>query len=263
MSLSEHPHHVSHIVEELRRYGVLQISLKFLDNNSRYLRQLLLGFHQNHGHRLPIAHSATCGWFWDIRPSTATFQSAIYQARSETMDPFPWHTDCSYEEQPPRYFALQVIRPDRCGGGTFSLLDVRRLSRTLSTTTKAALRRPDYQITTPPEFIKDPMRQSLVGSILEAGESGLSDYALMRYRGDLVTPLSEEGARALKELKDILRNESLISTMALSLSSAKMAEGSILLVDNRRWLHSRTDIHDPMRHLRRVRWDAAPFHAST
>ncbi|KAK6836922.1 taurine catabolism dioxygenase [Apiospora arundinis] len=250
MSLSEQPHHVSHIVEELRRYGVLQISLKFLDNNSRYLRQLLLGFHQNHGHRLPIAHSATCGWFWDIRPSTATFQSAIYQARSETMYPFPWHTDCSYEEQPPRYFALQVIRPDRCGGGTFSLLDVRRLSRALSPTTKAALRRPEYQIKTPPEFIKNPMRQSLVGSILEAG-------------GDLVTPLSEEGARALKELNDILRNESLISTMVLSLSSAKMAEGSILLVDNRRWLHSRTNIHDPVRHLRRVRWDAAPFHAST
>ncbi|KAK7993269.1 CobW/HypB/UreG- nucleotide-binding domain-containing protein [Apiospora arundinis] len=263
MSLSEQPHHVSHIVEELRRYGILQISLKFLDNNSRYLRQLLLGFHQNHGHRLPIAHSATCGWFWDIRPSTASFQSAIYQARSETMDPFPWHTDCSYEEQPPRYFALQVIRPDRCGGGTFSLLDVRMLSLALSPTTKAALRRREYLIRTPPEFIKDPMRQSLVGSILEAGEGGLSDNALMRYRGDLVTPLSEEGARALKELKDILWNESLISTMVLSLSSAKMAEGSILLVDNRRWLHSRTNIQDPMRHLRRVRWDAAPFHDST
>ncbi|KAK8859089.1 L-asparagine oxygenase [Apiospora arundinis] len=182
MSLSEHPHHVSHIVEELRRYGVLQISLKFLDNNSRYLRQLLLGFHQNHGHRLPIAHSATCGWFVE--------QSSL---------------------------------PNDQGR-----LKVPRVSDQNST-----------------RVYQGPQA------------------AIPGWEGDLVTPLSEEAAGALKELNETLRNEGLVSTMALSLSSAKMAEGSILLVDNRRWLHSRTNIQDPMRHLRRVRWDAAPFHGST
>lgn len=178
------------------------------------------------------------------------------------MEQFPWHTDCSYEEQPPRYFALQVLQPDRRGGGTFSLLGVGRLGTVLSPTTKTALMRPEYHIETPPEFIKDPMRRYLVGSVLGTGEGGPSDI-LMRYREDIVTPLSEEAAEALKDLRDILRNESIISPMVLRLSSADMSEGSILLVDNRRWLHSRTQVQDPMRHLRRVRWDAVPFRSFT
>ncbi|KAK7931225.1 hypothetical protein PG985_001937 [Apiospora marii] len=262
MSLSEQPHYVNYIAEQLKEYGILKVNLGFPDKKSQCLQQLLFGFHKHHGHRLPIAHSANCGWFWEIRPAAVAFQNPSYQARSETMEQFPWHTDCSYEEQPPRYFALQVLQPDRRGGGTFSLLGVGRLGTVLSPTTKTALMRPEYHIETPPEFIKDPMRRYLVGSVLETGEGGPSDI-LMRYREDIVTPLSEEAAEALNDLRDILRNESIISPMVLRLSSADMSEGSILLVDNRRWLHSRTQVQDPMRHLRRVRWDAVPFRSFT
>jgi alpha-ketoglutarate-dependent taurine dioxygenase len=45
---------------------------------------------------------------------------------------FEWHTDCSYEEQPPRFFTLQVLQPDRYGGGTLSVLNVDRLLTLLS-----------------------------------------------------------------------------------------------------------------------------------
>lgn len=295
MSLSKQPHHVKYIAEQLKKNGILKVLLGFPDRNSQYLQQLLLGFHKDHGHRLPIAHSATRGWFvsrlsgfcivsrqphfffevrlssiyrsddvtddlpqWDIHPTAVTFQSPSYQARSETMEQFPWHTDCSYEEQPPKYFALQVLHPDRRGGGTLSLLGVARLGTLLSPPTKAHLMRPEYQIETPPEFIKDPTRRRLVGSVLETGEGGPSDV-LMRYRDDIVTPLGKEAAAALEELREVLRNESLLSTMVLRLGSADMPEGSILLVDNRRWLHSRTHVQDPRRHLRRVRWDADAF----
>ena len=97
---------------------MLKLSLGFADEDSDYLKQLLVSLHKNHGHQLPIAHSATRGWFWDVRPSKTNFQAGNHQARSETMNEFPWHTDCSYEDPPPRYFALQVLQHDRYGGGT-------------------------------------------------------------------------------------------------------------------------------------------------
>lgn len=174
------------------------------------------------------------------------------------MDLFPWHTDCSYEEQPTRYFALQVLRPDRCGGGVLSILDVGKLGRLLSPAAKAALMRLEYRVTTPPEFIKTPERQALVVRVAAPGEPGVWDMA-MRYREDILTPLSEGAAKALSDVKGILSSKEAVSRLTLQLTAADLPERSILVVDNRRWLHARTAVRDPMRHLRRIRWDAAPF----
>lgn len=172
------------------------------------------------------------------------------------MDLFPWHTDCSYEEQPTRYFALQVLRPDRCGGGVLSILDVGKLGRLLPPATKAALMRPEYRVTTPPEFIKTPERQqALVVRVAAPGVGGMA----MRYREDILTPLSEGAAQALSDVKEILSSKEAVSRLALQLTAADLPERSILVMDNRRWLHARTAVRDPMRHLRRIRWDAVPF----
>lgn len=84
------------------------------------------------------------------------------------MSEFPWHTDCSYEDRPPRYFAFHVLQHDRYGGGTLSVMNVKSLSEHLSLTTRASLCRPEYQITVPPEFIKD--RQSILGGVLVAND---------------------------------------------------------------------------------------------
>lgn len=55
--------HVHSVSKMFRQHGILKISLGFDDNKSQYLEQLLLSLHQHHGHQLPIAHSATKGWF--------------------------------------------------------------------------------------------------------------------------------------------------------------------------------------------------------
>ncbi|RFU78100.1 hypothetical protein TARUN_4162 [Trichoderma arundinaceum] len=257
LSYAREPGHVHSVSEKLQQNGILKVTLGFADSKSQYLERLLWSLHQSHGHQLPIAHSATRGWFWDVLPATTSFQTANCQARSETMEEFPWHTDCSYENPPPRYFALHVLQPDRYGGGTLSVMNVERLSELLSPTTRISLARPEYLIRTPPEFTKHPSQQHIVGSLLLADEEGRP--TMMRFREDLLTPLSERAAAALEELKQALQGTEAQSHSTLHLTPKTLPEQSIILIDNRRWLHARNHIKDPERHLRRVRWDAVPF----
>ncbi|KAI2464802.1 hypothetical protein F4781DRAFT_425259 [Annulohypoxylon bovei var. microspora] len=264
LNSAQQSHHVREVVGQLRQNGILKISLGFSDEKSQYLEQLLHSLHHNHGHNLPITHSATRGWFWDIRPSEQNFQTANCQARSETMKQFPWHTDCSYEDPPPRYFALQVLHPDRYGGGTLSIMNVRRLSERLSPTTRADLMRPEYRITTPPEFIKDSTPPYVVGSLILADKEGRP--SIMRFRDDILEPLSERASRALDELKQVLHGIGSQSDLIVKLTPDDLPGRAIILVDNRRWLHARTDVKDPERHLRRLHVlaiaDIHPFYVS-
>lgn len=257
LSDSEEPLHVKKVAERLQKDGILKITLGFQDQDSNYLEALIKSLHSNHQHRLPISHSATKGWFWDVRPSITNFQTANHQARSETMEDFPWHTDCSYEHPPPRYFALQVLQPDRFGGGTLSVMSAERISEYLSAETLATLKRPEYRITIPTEFVKDPSKKWIQGSLIITDDTAAP--SLIRFRDDIVTPLSSEAGQALAELKNALQHLSAQSHSRLHLSAKDLPGGSIILIDNRRWLHARNHVTDPERHLRRVRWDAAPF----
>ncbi|KAI1264608.1 hypothetical protein F5Y18DRAFT_417585 [Xylariaceae sp. FL1019] len=236
--------HVDQIAQILRDRGALIATLTFRDDKSEYLRGLVLSLHRHHGHQLPIAHSATRGWFWDVRPRETDFQQSGHQARSETMETFPWHTDCSYEEMPPRYFALQVLQHDRFGGGTLSLMNTNRLIEYLSTSTRDVLMRPEYRITIPPEFAKSPVQQYIQASLLRSDAS--SESSLIRYREDILTATTEKAAQALKQLKETLQNCEVRTT---HLTARDLPSGSIILIDNRRWLHARTQVRDPSRHL--------------
>ncbi|KAF7585495.1 hypothetical protein BBP40_010806 [Aspergillus hancockii] len=249
--------HVSNVQQHLQTAGVVKISLGFDDNDSYYLHRLIRGLHKYHAHGLPITHSAHRGWFWDIRPSQTVFQCPDHQARSETMNEFPWHTDCSYEASPPRFFALQVLHPDQCGGGTLSVLKVDNLLRLLTESTRATLAKKEYRITVPPEFRKTENKdESIVGSLL-APDPEMGSLAL-RFREDIFTPLTGEAGLALEELKAVLLG-SRAQVEVVHLTAGAMPRGSIVIMDNRRWLHGRNEVKDPRRHLKRVRWDARPF----
>ncbi|KAL2159649.1 hypothetical protein VTH06DRAFT_2218 [Thermothelomyces fergusii] len=250
----QQPGHIREINQLLEREGMVKLSLGFPDDESRYLHGLIVGLNRFHGHGLPVDHSATRGWFWDIRPSATQFQSNGCQARSETMRDFPWHTDCSYEDRPPRYFALHVLQPDRRGGGVFSALAARHILRQLSPAAREALTRPDFRIAVPPEFVRSSGKTHVVGSILASASTSAS----IRFREDIVTPLSEPAARAIDELRRALQSPE-ARRETLHLTPDMLSRGSVLLLDNRRWLHARNEVRDPERHLRRVRWDAVPF----
>ncbi|CAG7952349.1 unnamed protein product [Penicillium salamii] len=249
--------HLEAVHETLEAKGVVQLALGFSDETSNYLQRLITNLHKSHDHGLPIAHSAERGWFWDIRPSPSSFQSQGHQARSETMSRFDWHTDCSYEECPPRFFALQVIQPDRCGGGTLSVLNVDRLLALLSPFAQNWLSSNNYRITVPPEFIKNTGKQYIAGNLL-AIRTEREGGSQLRFRDDITIPLTPNAAKALEELKNILYGNG-AEEWTIHLEPKTLPEGSIILMDNRRWLHARNEVKDPNRHLRRVRWDARPF----
>ncbi|KAJ0421544.1 Clavaminate synthase-like protein [Aspergillus carlsbadensis] len=259
-SLSQDRTHVGQIHKFLNDRGILKITLSFSDNDSRYLEMLVRSLHRYHDHGLPITHSASRGWFWDVRPTqppqlpTAEDTITRHIARSETMKTFPWHTDCSYEAEPPRFFALHVLQEDQCGGGVLSVLQVDSLLRHLSPSTKQALAVPEFKIHVPPEFIKADDELSIVGNLLSPGPQSHH----LRLREDIVSPLTDRAKVAMDELGCVLRGPQ-IETNVVHLEPAFLAKRSIILIDNRRWLHARSDVRDPRRHLRRVRWDARPF----
>lgn len=250
--------HLNHVHRYLQDTGILKINLHFQDDNSEYLSGLILNLHRHHGHGLPITHSAHKGWFWDVRPSFSAFQAPNHRARSESMNEFPWHTDCSYECSPPRFFALQVLQNDQCGGGTFSILNVGRLLRYLRPSTRLALLKPDYRITVPPEFIKTD-HDSIIGSVVAFNQQG--QVPIVRFREDIIAPLTFDASAALQEFKDVLQGPE-AQKEVLHLTSDLMPRGSVILMDNCRWLHGRNEVKDPNRHLRRVRWNPVPINVA-
>ncbi|KAI9046320.1 uncharacterized protein KD926_004158 [Aspergillus affinis] len=259
VSYASHRQHVQTVRDRLEQDGILKISLDFTDDNSHYLERLVVNLHERHGYGLPISHSASKGWFWDVRPSRSSFQTENHQARSETMENFPWHTDCSYEDCPPRFFALHVLHADHCGGGTLSVMNVHRLTQLLSDSTRDVLSRPEYRIHIPPEFIKSPEQRHIVGNVM-ATDSDSRWSPIIRYRGEIIEPLSDRAARALDELKELFgQPDDAHAESTVHLTPSDLPRNSIILLDNRRWLHARNTVKDPRRHLRRVRWDPVPF----
>ncbi|KAL8872732.1 MAG: hypothetical protein Q9174_001687 [Haloplaca sp. 1 TL-2023] len=246
--------HTTAVATALREKGVTIVDLKFPDASSQYLRGLVLGLNQYHGHGLPITHSAERGWFWDVTPKVKT---AGFQARSESCLDFPWHTDCSYESDPPQFFALHVLRADRNGGGTLSALNVSLLMGKLKSSTLDSLSQRDFQIKVPPEFAKGI--PSITGRLLGRADEQSNVY--MRYRADIVQPLSSRASDALRELNQSLKSERTMDAGSgqLRLSPEVLPDNSIVLMDNGRWLHARNEVRDPKRHLRRVRWGRRQF----
>ncbi|TVY42070.1 hypothetical protein LSUB1_G001840, partial [Lachnellula subtilissima] len=227
--------HVDFINSRLIADGILKIRLRFSDEKSQYLEQIIRQLHTNHGHGLPITHSASRGWFWDVRPTTPFQQSTTSasssamptstQARSETMEDFPWHTD----------FLIAGY--------------------------KYTLSRPDFRIEVPPEFTKNRNERYIISSLLQ--EPSLTPMnPQLRFRQDIITPLTTNATKALQELKAGF-NRIEVQKAILHLTPELLPKGSIILIDNRRWLHARNGVKDPKRHLRRVRWDAAPFTSET
>ena len=139
------------------------------------------------------------------------------------------------------------------------MLKVDRALDLLSPAARAALVRPEYRFAVPPEFVKSDERH-IVGSVL--GTDGSSRSIRLRFREEIITPLTTDAGVALQELKRMLRMPE-ANAETLHLTPAFLPRGSIILMDNRRWLHARNQVRDPNRHLRRVRWDARPFLAGS
>ncbi|EPS41627.1 hypothetical protein H072_4497 [Dactylellina haptotyla CBS 200.50] len=250
--------HVIEVYESLEEHGVAVVQLCFSDPSSDYLVSLVRdGLHLLYGHGLPVDHSQTKGWLWDVKPVHGKIHTPSDPlARSETMHIFPWHTDCSFEASPPRYFALHVLHADRHGGGALSLIKTSDIIQELSEETIGRLCCPEFVFSVPDEFAKGSS-QKLVGSLLDmsGGEPKL------RFRRDIISAMTEQARSALEELDKVLDECQSSSGRSLrrTMTAEDLADGTVIIVDNAKWLHARSQVNDPDRHLRRIRWNAHPF----
>ena len=247
--------HTTAVYQALQGPGVALITLNFPDDSSEYLRDLVLSLGKHHNHGPPIEHSSTRGWFWDVRPK----EKVGHQARSESNLNFPWHTDCSYESCPPQFFGLHVIHADRYGGGTLSALNASRVLDRLNPSAYESLSRPNFRIEVPPEFSKGTA--SIDGSVISQVQG--SDDVHIRFRADIIQPLSERAGKALQELNGMLCSdgEADVGDIRVDFTPQDLPDNTLVLMDNSRWLHSRTEVKDPRRHLRRIRWGRRGFGA--
>jgi hypothetical protein len=78
----------------------------------------------------------------------------------------------------------------------------------------------------------------------------------LRYRKDIIQPLTEEAEKALAALNEIFGT---LGEDEKEIGDDIMRDGTVILLDNARWLHARTRISDPDRWLRRARWGPEEF----
>lgn len=251
---SHNPVHLAAVNKALKGPGIALIDLKFADPNSDYLHDLVLGLVCHHNHNPPITHSSSRGWFWDVRPKGP---AATHQARSESTLDFPWHTDCSYESRPPQFIALHVLHADRNGGGTLSALNASHILSKLGPEACESLSRPEFQIRVPPEFYNGI--DTIVGSVISKSE--LHGQFHIRYRFDILQALSTTAEKALTQLNRLLSSDAhnSIRDIRIDLTAQDLPDNTIILLDNSRWLHARTEVKDRDRHLRRIRWGRRAF----
>jgi hypothetical protein len=89
----------------------------------------------------------------------------------------------------------------------------------------------------------------MVGSVLTDDARDVPEKARCRFRADILTPMTERAAGALRDLNEVLwkvREEG--GDMCLHLDAATLPNGSIVLLDNCRWLHARNEGKDEGRH---------------
>ncbi len=191
-------------------------------------------------------HNAGGSAVWDVRPMKDGVGNKT-KARSHTDSEFAMHTDCSFEDKPPRFMVLYTQKADGLGGGLSKFVDCKMLRRCLKPSSLEVLKSSTFTMRVPEEFRKEA--DSIRGPILVESED--SGDAQWRYRGE--TTLRGEGYttpamdNALNELDALLSDDRLHLT-------ARMPTGALLVLDNTRWLHGRTTVLDPERHLKRVRF---------
>ncbi|HVX11426.1 MAG TPA: TauD/TfdA family dioxygenase [Pirellulales bacterium] len=213
----------------LKQQGLLLVAAAPGDTEGHEVRALVgqLGTAEEHDRMGQVV--------WHIRYDASAANGAT---ASRTMEPLPLHTDGAFEEPPPRYLAQYVVREDRFGGGETLLVEVAEIVRRLSPETVETLRSTRFRFRAPAEYAKGvPHRDAPI----------LYGDGLMRYRRVII---DESLCRSAKSALDELD----AAIAAIEPTRLRLHSGTILLLDNARFLHARSEVRDPERHLLRMRF---------
>lgn len=185
----------------------------------------------------PHVHKESDQYIWDIKPQQGVTMQGL--ARSQTYEEFTWHTDCSFEVPAPTYVALYVVQEDQQGGGVTKLIDFKKLVGFLSEDVIGTLQE-DFPFMIPKEFFKGER---------EIKRPIVFDGNKVAYRKECIhfEACTPKQVAAVTEMERAIQKYSEIEAITVP-------KNSVLFVDNLRYLHSRTKVKDPKRHLQRVRY---------
>lgn len=223
------------VVEALIRTGRVVVQLEFADNEGIVFQKLV------HSVGQPDGHDKNGRIVWDVKYDPSVNQNTA--ARSLTMSEFPMHTDACFDEPPPKYVGLYVIRQDQLGGGQSRFIDGHRLLARISQRSLVTLQESLFSVRVPNEFFKGK-RFVEVRLVDKQGN--------FRYRNEIIVKSECSSAQldALDELESLIAEPALVDTFTLP-------TGSMILFDNGRYLHARSDVKDRERHLLRMRFQPA------
>ena len=237
----------------IREHGICSIEMGWPNPDSQFMLDVVEKMGCS-----PDTHSSTQGALWDVKfkpegvHSEGTGEKAV--SISHSLGEFAWHTDAAFEESPTRYFGFHIIHPDKRGGSVFRILRASDLIRLLSPESVDVLSSHEFDLKVPPEFFKG--RNTVKGKLLDVDP--VTGRAKVRFRKDILhnPPSADPDANAaVKELNDLLDAPEGVGEHVPRFA---FKENTVLLMDNARYLHSRTDIKDPKRWLRRVRFHGTP-----
>jgi alpha-ketoglutarate-dependent taurine dioxygenase len=224
---------LSEIRLRLEHEGIVLVSASPGDAEGHELRDIVgqLGTAEEHDR---LGH-----FVWHIRYDAEAAERGA--TASLTMEPLPFHTDGAFENPSPRYLAQYVVQEDRFGGGETLLVDAASVLSRLSADTLDVLRTTCFRFWAPAEYAKEsPYNDAPI----------VMGDGLLRYRRAIIDEdLAEDSIAALDELDAAIQA---VEPMRLRLPS-----GAALLFDNARFLHARTAVLDPERHLLRMRFSCA------
>ena len=230
-----HPDRLPEIESRLYSDGNVRIQFSVDDVPREEFETFFVKFIEQLGGECVPHNQLTDSLVWHVRPMQPDEDLPL--ARSQTEQEFSFHTDCSYESDPPEFMALFVLEPDRYGGGELEILRVAELLDRLSPSSREFLKNEKFVIGVPREFRKSPTLDHITESIL-------IDDERIRYRTDI---LAGERCPELLELHAIIERAERYRP--------KLERYTLIIVNNHKYLHGRTKILDPQRHLLRIRFN--------
>jgi hypothetical protein len=196
----------------------------------------------------PTDHCADRRVLWPVKKrAVAPGKIATF---SEDLGEAPLHTDSAFARRPERYNALYVVRQARCGGGKSVTVNGPRFLRDFAASPQGRdcirfMRETDYAFRVPDAFFTG--ERFILGRIL-------SDDPVIRFRHDCIEmgfELSPDHATERHRFFYTLFRQAVEAHA--SRTEFAMEDGDLIILDNTRLLHARTDYQDPARHLIRVR----------
>lgn len=191
-------------------------------------------------------------YVWDIKAQPKN--SSQYNTFSETNSSAPFHTDTQYREVPEKYMSLLSLKISSINEGLTEIINANNLIADFSSDAIGkeyieTLRTVKYPFLVPSIFSKEKLTPEIIYAKI------IDDKIPIRYRYDSIIrglkysiKFSKKQVDAINYFDSFLNNYKNKETFLLN-------EGEVLIVNNYKILHSRTEFFNLNRHLLRVRFN--------